>query len=76
MEYIYVEEGGEDYPSCPLRSDLNTCKATKGSAINSCPLLADDVWKLPDQCPLRGAGVTIKLQSRFVAPKEGADVER
>ena len=59
---IYVENNG-DYPSCPLRSDLNSCKAVT-SDINSCPQLNEDydIWSVPDYCPLRKGGVLVQFE--------------
>ena len=60
---IYVDAGGGDYPSCPLRTDLNCCGAVRDSKINDCPSLSDDgaIWSLPDWCPLRDGGVCVQL---------------
>ena len=58
MLKIYINLGGkwDDYPECPLRSDLNTCGACQDSKINkinSCPQLDDEGEKytVPDWCP-------------------------
>lgn len=66
MIKIYVNLGGEwdDYPVCPLRSDLNTCGACQDSKINkvnSCPQLDDEGenYLVPDWCPVKNGGVEI-----------------
>lgn len=52
-----------DYPSCPLRSDLNTCKATDESQINDCPHLEDDdTYSVPAYCPLLSGSVIISAK--------------
>jgi hypothetical protein len=62
---IYVDTT-EDYPSCPLRSDVNSCKAVRGSEVNSCPASSeeDDYLsnRIPDWCPLRNGGVCVKIK--------------
>ena len=68
MLEIYVDASGNDYPQCPLRSDLNTCEAVEGSEVNdvnSCPSLSEDgeIWNLPDWCPLRDGGVCVQLHN-------------
>lgn len=64
MLEIHVDTGGEEYPECPLRSDLNTCEAVKSSEVNSCPSLSEDgtIWSLPDWCPLRDGGVCVQFK--------------
>ena len=64
MLEIYVSTKGDDYPECPLRTDLRSCGAVKGSAINSCPQLSEDgaIWGLPDWCPLRDGGVQVQFE--------------
>jgi len=66
MLKIYINLGGkwDDYPECPLRSDLNTCGACQDSKINkinSCPQLDDEGEKytVPDWCPVKNGGVEI-----------------
>lgn len=58
----YVDNRGEEYPSCPLRSDLNSCAVVKGSNINDCPSLdKDGVWSVPNMCPLRNGSVCARF---------------
>jgi hypothetical protein len=63
MKLILVDDN-EEYPECPLRSDLHSCQVMKNSDINSCPSLNDDdVLCLPDWCPLKNGGVFIHLKT-------------
>jgi len=65
MKYVYVDNGSDEYPSCPLRSDLNSCGAVPFSEINSCsPSMNEDYseYILPDWCPLREGGVCVQFQ--------------
>jgi hypothetical protein len=61
MKNIYVDED-EDYPECPLRTDLNSCSVVKNSDINSCPVYKDDLNVLPDWCPLLHGGICIQIK--------------
>lgn len=66
MRTIYADRDGPDYPSCPLRSDLNTCEAEVSglNVVNACPRLDDneDFWHLPEWCPLRDGGVVVQFR--------------
>jgi len=64
---IKVKENS-DYPSCPLRSDLNSCKAVSMSEINYCPTYSENQdglysYKLPENCPLRSESIIIQLET-------------
>jgi hypothetical protein len=62
MKEIYVNTSESyDYPYCPLRGDRNDCGAVKDSEVNSCPILSEeDVWSVPEWCPVANGGVCIK----------------
>ena len=60
---IFADREGEDYPSCPLRSDVNSCNACSNSKVNDCPKMDDsDIYRLPDWCPLKSGGVLVKFK--------------
>ena len=63
MKYLYVDASGDEYPQCPLRTDLNVCSAHAGSDVNDCPSLSEDgaIWSLPNWCPLRDGGVCVEF---------------
>lgn len=62
MKYIYVSDKTYDYPTCPLRTDVNSCAAKDNSRINDCPSLSDEgIWSLPKWCPLY-EGVCVKMK--------------
>jgi len=65
---IIKVQDNSDYPSCPLRSDLNSCEAISMSEINSCPIYSEDEnglfsYKIPEKCPLRKEAITIQLDT-------------
>ncbi|MFA5375873.1 MAG: hypothetical protein WC455_09040 [Dehalococcoidia bacterium] len=66
MKTIYADRDGPDYPSCPLRSDLNECGAEVSAlnGVNVCPKLDDngDFYHLPEWCPLRDGGVIVQFR--------------
>lgn len=59
---IYVDMDGSEYPACPLRSDLSTCKVLPKSEINSCRpnLDGDGKWHVTEDCPLRDPYVVVE----------------
>jgi hypothetical protein len=64
-----VDNNGQEFPECPLRTDLHSCGVTAFSNINSCPIYNFDedetssIYDIPDWCPLRNNGVLIKLKN-------------
>lgn len=61
---VIVDLSGSEYPQCPLRSDVNSCRAVSNpdNTENCCPSLMDTletvvesdcVWSVPDWCPLK-----------------------
>lgn len=68
MKEIIVKDGAE-YPDCPLRSDLKSCKAKERGRINECPILYtsdqnNDLasWSRPADCPLNAGPVLIRYE--------------
>lgn len=64
---VYVDNNENEYPACPLRSDLNTCKVVNSSKVNDCPNWdttddGDSIYRLPDYCPLKSGDVYVKLK--------------
>lgn len=61
MKTIYVKINPKEYPDCPLRSDLNSCRANRKSNYNECPSLNEDgEWCVPVWCPLLHGCVCIR----------------
>ena len=60
---VYADNEGAEYPSCPLRTDLNSCRVIKSSKTNDCPKLGDGgEWTVPDYCPLRQGAVVVQFR--------------
>ena len=63
MIEVYADNEGKDYPSCPFRSDLNSCSAEPLSKVNDCPKYDEEgVYRFPEWCPLKKGGIFVKFK--------------
>ena len=66
MKRLYIHVRVDEYPQCPLRSDVNSCRASAIQRICQCPELAEDGshYSAPAECPLRSGSVLVAAWPR------------